>query len=87
MGRVNSVGVKCVDQVALQAVLQSIPAGLRGKCRAARNGEMVYGLLDVKRRGRQGDQSLETENTGHEKEGEGVQGGQGLPSRRNRTRP
>ena len=69
----------------------AIPAELQGKYRqaiAASTGErMVYGLLNVEWRGRQEEQKLGAEKKELRariealewKEGEGVQGGQGLP--------
>ena len=48
-----------MDKVALQAVLQYIPAGLRGKCRAARNGEWSTGSSGEEDRRTK---SLEAEN-------------------------
>ena len=51
-----------MDQVALQAVLQYITSGLRGKCRTARNGEWSTGSSTSSGEEDRGTKSLEAEN-------------------------
>ena len=70
-GRVNSA------RVALEAVLPQHPSGVAREVQA---GGCRKEWIDVKRRGRQKGQKIG--EAVEKKEGEGVQGGQGLPSRR-----
>ena len=74
-----------MDEVALQALLWEVQAGDRRK-----DWRMVYGLFDVGGKEDRKSKSLEGEDKElrarlealERKEGEGAQGGQGLPSRR-----
>ena len=66
-----------MDEVALEAVLPQHPSGVAREVQAVGCRKE---WIDVKRRGRQEDQKFG--EALEKKEGEGVQGGQGLPSRR-----